>query len=138
MHLLRLLTRLSPQLHENINQRVTRNGKDDTDSRIPPSIVVVVQVDRVQVIASPSVLADSAVSSRLRVDEIRATAWSSHPCLEVFAAGLASWRIEHCELRLGAFDLPVEIREDEQRSHKVVEGVQPIYLAMLVLLPWKV
>ena len=124
--LLSLLASLSPELHEQVDQSVTRKRKQNTDRCIPPAVVVVIKVDSVQVVATTAVLADPAVSRRIAIDKVVASTRASEPSLEVLGAGLARWRVEDGELRLLAVDLPVEVHEDEECTHEVVERIEVV------------
>ncbi|KAK8219846.1 hypothetical protein M8818_000820 [Zalaria obscura] len=118
--------RLSPQLHTQVNHGVTADCEDNNDSRISPTIVIVLQLQIVQVVTSPGVLADPASARRLRVDEVGPGAVALEVLGQVRGAGLAIRRIEDSELRLGALDLDVEAGEDKKGAHEVVEGVEVI------------
>ena len=124
--LLSLLASLSPELHEQVDQSVTRKREQNTDRCIPPAVVVVIEVDSGQVVATTAVLADPTVSRRIAIDKVVASTRASEPSLEVLGAGLARWRVEDGELRLLAVDLPVEIHEDEECTHEVVEGIEVV------------
>jgi hypothetical protein len=108
---LRLLRRLGPNLHKRINQRITRERKQHTDRRIPPAIVVILQIDRVQVIAAAGVLADPALLESIWVDEVVPRPGPCEVRGQVFGAGLALRRVEDGELGFFALDLAVEVDE---------------------------
>jgi hypothetical protein len=68
--LLSLLGCLGPELHQCEHKSITRESEDDTDGSISPAIVVFFEVEGSKVVATTRVLADVAVRSSLRVDEI--------------------------------------------------------------------
>lgn len=46
--------------------------------------------------------------------------------MKVLSAGLTGRWVKDSELRLLAIDLPIEIGEDEERTHEIVEGVEVV------------
>jgi len=126
--LLRLLRSLRPNLHERINKRIPRESEQDANRRIPPSVVVIQEVDRVQVVAAAGVLAHPALLESVRVDEVVAGAGTREVRGQVFCARLILRRIEDGEFGFFALDLAVEVDEDEEGAHEVVEGVEVVEL----------
>jgi hypothetical protein len=124
--LLSSLRPLSPQLHQQIHQYISTEDEQRHDSRISPSIIIIRQVDRGQIIATNSVFADPAILRRIRIDKIRPRSHAHHVICEVLLACLPRWGVEAREFFLGAVDGGVEACEDEERAHEVVEWVEVV------------
>lgn len=126
--LLSLLRSLSPNLHKRINKRIPGKRKQNANRRVPPPIVVIQQVDRVQVVAAAGVLAHPALLERVRVDEVVPRPGPGEVRGQVFCAGLALRGVEDCEFGFFALDFAVEVGEDEEGAHEVVEGIEVVEL----------
>lgn len=121
--LLRLLGSLCPQLHQQEDQTVTRQYKDNADASIPPAVVIIEKIDAVQVVRSAAIDTDPAISGCIRVDEVVPRTWSSKVFGQVRSARVASGRIETCKFRVFAIHRLFKVCEDEKSSNHVVEGV---------------
>jgi hypothetical protein len=69
---LRLLRSLGPELHQRVHQSIRTEDENANNGGIPPAIVIILQVDSVEIVASIPKLANTATRRRLRIDEIRA------------------------------------------------------------------
>merc|ERR1712070_208817 len=87
--LLRLLACFGPELHQQVHAGVGGDGKERHDPRIAPPVIVILQVQRVEVVSSAPVLTDPAVARRIRIREVGSSAESRQILGEVVGAGLA-------------------------------------------------
>ena len=122
----RLLRLLRPQLHQQIHQRIGTEGEKSHDGRIPPAIIVLLQIQRLQVIAPHRILAHLAPTRRIRVHQVRSRAGTAKVVRQIAPAGLTLRGIEYGELVLRAFDFGVPDGECEQAAHEVVEGIEVV------------
>jgi len=128
--LLSLLRSLSPNLHKRINKRIPGKRKQNANRRVPPPIVIILQIDGIQIVAAAGVLADAALLESVRVDEVVAGTGTCEVRGQVFGAGLAAAGrgVEDGEFGFFALDFAVEVDEDEEGAHEVVEGVKVVEL----------
>lgn len=69
-NLFRLLRCLRPHLHQGEDKRVTRKSEEHANSCISPAVVVVQNVEREEIVATPAVLAYATLIESIRVDEV--------------------------------------------------------------------
>lgn len=124
--LLCLLRGLGTQFHENVHKGIRAKGEQGNNSRIPPSVVVIHQVDAEKIIATPRILTHAATGGRVRIQEIHASAHALHKFGEVLAAGAAIRGIEEGVLRVLALHIHIEDGEGHHATHEIVERVHPV------------
>lgn len=117
---------LRSQLHQQINQRIRTNRKNNHNPRIPPPVVILLQIHRVQIIAAPAVLAHATPSVRIGIHQVHARAHTLHEGGEVLAARGAVGRVEEGEFLFLAGDFRIVDAEDQHATHEVVEGVEVV------------
>lgn len=123
---LRLLSLLSPKLHHEIDKTIDAKDKDDNQARIPPPEVLIIKVERAQIIRTSRVLTHLASRAVIRVKQVRR---SSHPALvssQILGARRTGWWIKESHLVRSAVDGLVPGGEDHQAGHEVVERVQVV------------
>jgi hypothetical protein len=132
-HLLSLLTLLSPQLHEQENQSIPTNHKQHHNPRIPPSIILLPQIQCRQIISSSSVLTNLTSTGSLRVEKVRPGTHTLHVGSKVLGTSLRRGRVEDGEFRGFAGDGDVPGCEDEEGADEIVEGVEVVKPAHIEL-----
>jgi hypothetical protein len=123
---LRLLRSLSPQLHQRIHKRIRTKHKNNNNRRIPPTVVIILEVDGIEIITPIPKLANFATTRRVWINEIRTRPETLHIARQVITARRAIGGIEDRELAVLALHICVEDGEDEHAPHEVVEGVEVV------------
>lgn len=75
---LRLFRLLGPKLHHQIHKPIDANDKDDDESCIPPTIILIVQIQRTQVVRTTRVLTYLASGAIIGIEQVGR---GSHPAL---------------------------------------------------------
>lgn len=123
-----LLGGLGTELHQNVYQSVRADGKDDNNGRIPPAIVVLLQVEGSEVILTLGVRAHLALRRRIWVDEVADHAQALvEVVLQILAAGRSVGWVETRKLLFGALNVGAPDVKDKHAAHEVVEGVEPVH-----------
>ena len=121
-----LFRSLGAKLHHEINERIRTEREDDDDPRVSPSIVVCLEVDGGEVVASVTILADATVRSRMRINQIAVRTTTFHVRGEILSTSGAIRGIENSELLVSALDVDIVNTKDKHAAHEVVEGIDPI------------
>lgn len=122
----RPLRRLGSQLHRQKHQGVEHSSPQHNQPRIPPAVVLFIQIECLQVVLSSSVSAHLAVLRSAWVQKVCAT---SHALLiggEIVAACLVGRGIEDRKLILFASDIDGDGGEGEEGTEEVVEGIEVV------------
>ena len=122
----RPLRRLGSQLHHQEYQGVEHSSPQYNQPRIPPAVVLFVQVECLQVVLSSSVSAHLAVLRSAWVQKVRATSHSLLIGGEIVATCLVRRRIEDRKLAPFASDIDGEGGEGEEGAEEVVEGIEVV------------
>ena len=105
--LLGLLATLRPQLHEQVHHAIGGKDENDNDGGVSPAIVVAIDVERAQIVASAGVLAHLAARGGLWVDQVSSATGSGEILLKVGLASLTTGRIKHGKFLRGALNVRV-------------------------------
>jgi len=123
---LRLLSLLRPQLHHQIHQPINSKHEHHHQARIPPTEILLVQVQRAQVVRTSRVLADLASDSVVGVEQVCSAAHAALVSGKVFLAGLAGWGVKEGDfVGFAGYGL-VPGCEDHEAGHEVVEGIEVV------------
>jgi len=120
------LSLLSPELHQQKHQPINTNSKYHRNTRIPPSIALLIEIQSAQIISSRRVLANLATGTGIRVQQVRCGAHTALIGGKVFGAGLTKGRVEEGDFAGFAGDGFVPGCEDEQTGHDVVEWINVV------------
>lgn len=122
-----LLCGLRPKFHHEEHKPINTNYKDNNNARVSPSIILCLEVQRLEVIRTLGVLTYTASSRGIWVEEICSCSHAVLIAGKIFATGLVGRRVEYSKLFRFAMNRLVPGSENKQRTHEVVERVDVVY-----------
>lgn len=122
-----LLGSLGPEFHHEEHQPVNPNYKDNNNARVSPSKIFLCEVQCTEVISTLGVLAHATVGVIVRVEKIRAHPHAALVDVKVLATRLIRGGVKYSQFLRLAMNRFVPGSEDQQGTHKVVEGVDVVH-----------
>lgn len=123
-----LLRRLCPELHQQIHQDVRAEHHQDHNPGISPAVIVLIEIQRAEVVLRFRVRAHLAPGRIVRVLQMAARSRSFREVArQVLAARLTVGRVKETKFTLRTLDVLSPEAEYQEATHKVVERVQVVH-----------